>query len=227
MRYTVHAAPDGLRKMSIALDDILHIWVNDSLDEVTRERFIREKLDLYGRRHGRHVTATAVGGGAIAMGVAAVTVLPFTLGGDSVHTPSPVRYAGPSHSHPQQAPSPAKPPTAPHPTDPHPPSPKTDTPQPPGDTPRLVPATAGAPNWSTSTPAPPRPRLVKIPKVRIPKVPLPDLPQTPSLPDRPSARQPVRYRSVWSFTSARTRACGCGLGADDHDQSDVASRHAP
>ena len=100
MDYEVRVAPDGVRTMCCVLGDTLIIWVSDNLDEVARERYIREKLGKHGisRRHGLaallpavgghtagHGNATAataiVGGGAVvaAVAVTAAAVLPSML----------------------------------------------------------------------------------------------------------------------------------------------------
>lgn len=119
--------------MCLVLGETLHIWVGADLDEVTRERYIQDKLEQYGieprRRglvallppvaghsagYGKPVsTAAIVGGSAVAIGIAAAAIMPAVLddnhgsasGRPPAATPARGRPRLPAAQHPPVPPS--------------------------------------------------------------------------------------------------------------------------
>jgi hypothetical protein len=133
-------ACEPLEALWFVVDDVLVIALADSLDDVTRRRYITQAkrehgieerrrrlialIPLAGGHMGGHskTTAAAVGGGIVAVGVAAAAVLPFALRDDNPPAPAP-HAAGPvtpgtpkQHSHPPTRSTPPEPPGRPTPT---------------------------------------------------------------------------------------------------------------
>lgn len=139
MDYVVRDAPDGIRAHWFVSDGTLIIEISPDLDKFTRRQYIEQakaEHDIESRRHGllllplarsshtagqTHVAATAmiVGSGALALGAAAVVILPTVLGDShsparhpSAAAPPPAQPAPPVRVRPP-APAPSKPPSRP------------------------------------------------------------------------------------------------------------------
>jgi hypothetical protein len=133
-------ACEPLEALWFVVDDVLVIALADNLDDVTRRRYITQAkrehgieerrrrlitlIPLAGGHMGGHskATATAVGGGVVAVGIAAAAVLPFALRNDNPpahapHAAGPVTPGAPKqHSHPPAHSSSPEPPGRPAPT---------------------------------------------------------------------------------------------------------------
>lgn len=204
MRDEVHDAPSGIRRMSIKVGDTVYVWVGDQVDEMTRERYIQEKrrLNRVKRRRGLlplpifgehtagqgvsgNTTATVIGTGAIAVGIAAAAILPAALDdnqGSTVRRP------------PAAAPAPSRP------------GPPADQ-RPPAVPTRKPPKQSQAPRETLPGISPVRVRLrlpvrgvhVSVPPARVPDVPaLPPPVSVPPAPKPPpiSARRPAPLLAV-------------------------------
>lgn len=121
VKVKIHVIPADAQSFWREISDTLHVWVSEDLDELAQHRYVQQAKREYGveeerRRHriipllpagwghaaGPHKTATAVGGGALALGLATTAVLVPILDGDNEsrtvrpHAVAPVRPPAPS-----------------------------------------------------------------------------------------------------------------------------------